>query len=79
MKRILVIDDEEWLREMVHMALAQKGFDVVEAENGEVGIDKARKELPDLIRKLTENTEQLDVQRETKTTFWDTWTFFLLS
>jgi signal transduction histidine kinase len=34
---------------MVHMALAQKGFDVVEAENGAVGIDKARKELPDLI------------------------------
>jgi two-component system, sensor histidine kinase and response regulator len=49
MKRILVIDDEEWLREMVQMALAQKGFDVVEAENGAVGIDKARKELPDLI------------------------------
>jgi signal transduction histidine kinase len=49
MKRILVIDDEEWLREMVHMALAQKGFDVLEAENGAVGIERARKELPDLI------------------------------
>jgi signal transduction histidine kinase len=49
MKRILVIDDEEWLREMVHMALAQKGYDVIDAENGAVGIDKARKELPDLI------------------------------
>jgi signal transduction histidine kinase len=49
MKRILVIDDEKWLREMVHMAMAQKGFDVIEAENGAVGIDKARKELPDLI------------------------------
>jgi signal transduction histidine kinase len=49
MKRILVIDDEVWLREMVHIALAQKGFDVIEAENGAVGIDKARKELPDLI------------------------------
>jgi two-component system sensor histidine kinase/response regulator len=49
MKRILVIDDEEWLREMVHLALAHKGFDVVEAENGAVGIEKARKELPDLI------------------------------
>jgi two-component system, sensor histidine kinase and response regulator len=49
MKRILVIDDEEPLREMVHMALAQKGFEVIEAENGAVGIDKARKELPDLI------------------------------
>ena len=49
MKRILVIDDEKWLREMVHMALAQKGYDVIDAENGAVGIDKARKELPDLI------------------------------
>ena len=49
MKRILVIDDEDWLREMVHLALAQKGFDVIEAENGAVGIEKARKELPDLI------------------------------
>ena len=49
MKRILVIDDEEWLREMVHIALAQKGYDVLEAENGAVGIEKARKELPDLI------------------------------
>src|ERR1035441_7204606 len=49
MKRILVIDDEVWLREMVHIALAQKGYDVLEAENGAVGIEQARKELPDLI------------------------------
>ena len=49
MKKILVIDDEEWLREMIQLALRQKGYDVVEAENGEVGIEKARKILPDLI------------------------------
>jgi signal transduction histidine kinase len=49
MKKILVIDDEEWLREMVQLALRQRGFDVVEAENGAVGIEIARKELPDLI------------------------------
>ena len=49
MKRILVIDDEERLREMVHIALAQKGFEVIEAEDGAVGIEKARKHLPDLI------------------------------
>ena len=34
MRKILVIDDEEWLREMVQLALAQKGYDVVEAPNG---------------------------------------------
>jgi len=49
MKKILVIDDERWMREMVHMALRQKGFDVLEAENGVVGIEMARRELPDLI------------------------------
>src|SRR6202000_1059460 len=49
MNRILVIDDEEWLREMIQLALRQKGYDVVEAENGEVGIEKAKRLLPDLV------------------------------
>jgi signal transduction histidine kinase len=49
MKKILVIDDEEWLRDMVQLALRQKGFEVTQAENGALGIEAARKELPDLI------------------------------
>jgi len=49
MKKILVIDDEEWLREMIQLALRQKGFEVIEASNGSDGIETARKELPDLI------------------------------
>src|ERR1700722_2350716 len=49
MKRILVIDDEEWLREMIHLALKQRGFEVIESNNGADGIEKARQELPDLI------------------------------
>lgn len=49
MKRILVIDDEEWLREMIQLALRQKGYEIIEAENGEAGIEKAKKLLPDLI------------------------------
>src|SRR3954464_8260824 len=49
MNKILVIDDEEWLREMVQLALTQKGYDVIEAGNGARGIEVARKELPDLI------------------------------
>jgi len=49
MKKILVIDDEEWLREMVQMALRQRGYEVIEAGDGAAGIDKARKESPDLI------------------------------
>ena len=49
MSKILIIDDEEWLREMVNLALSQKGFEVIEAPNGVTGIEMARKELPDLI------------------------------
>jgi signal transduction histidine kinase len=49
MKKILVIDDEEWLREMVRMALTTKGYVVLEAPNGSAGIEIARRSLPDLI------------------------------
>ncbi len=59
MKKILVIDDEEWLREMVRMALSQKGFDVVEAGNGTSGVEIARKALPDLIL-CDVNMERMD-------------------
>jgi two-component system sensor histidine kinase/response regulator len=48
-KKILVIDDEEWLREVIHLALEQRGFEVIEAANGLEGIEKARRELPDLV------------------------------
>jgi signal transduction histidine kinase len=48
-KKILVIDDEEWLREMIQMALGQRGYEVIEAASGSEGIERARKELPDLI------------------------------
>jgi len=34
---------------MIHLALKQKGFGVVEAANGAEGIETARRELPDLI------------------------------
>ncbi|MEN6407327.1 MAG: glutamine amidotransferase, partial [Thermoguttaceae bacterium] len=36
-------------------------------------------QLPQLIRQLTEETKQLDIQQETNKTFWDTWPFFLLA
>jgi signal transduction histidine kinase len=49
MKKILVIDDEEWLRDMVKIALVDRGYHVIEADNGSTGIDIARRELPDLI------------------------------
>jgi signal transduction histidine kinase len=62
MKKILVIDDEDWLREMVHMALGQKGYDVIEADNGARGIELARTELPDLVL-CDVNMERIDGYR----------------
>ena len=49
MKKILVIDDEEWLRDMVKIALVDRGYNVIEADSGTTGIEMARRELPDLI------------------------------
>jgi signal transduction histidine kinase len=49
MQKILVIDDEAWLREMVRLALEMKGFEVIEAANNVEGDAKAREQLPDLI------------------------------
>src|SRR5271167_2096936 len=34
---------------MIQLALRQRGFEVIEAQNGHEGIEKARAELPDLI------------------------------
>ena len=34
-------------------------------------------ELPELIRRLAEDTQELEIQTETKKTLWDTWPFFL--
>ena len=49
MSKILVIDDEPWLREMIRLALEQQGFEVIEAVDSTDGSDKARQLLPDLI------------------------------
>lgn len=49
MSKILVIDDEAWLREMVRLALEQHGFQVIEAANSPAGVAQARQQRPDLI------------------------------
>ncbi len=44
---------------MVHLALMDKGYDVLEAENGAQGVDLARRHLPDLIL-CDVNMDQMD-------------------
>ena len=42
------------------------------------GKSLAPEQLNELIQRLARDTEDLEIQRETKATFWDTWSFFLL-
>ena len=48
-KKILVVDDEEAVREFLKAALIESGFDVTLAEDGNVALEKVKKEIPDLI------------------------------
>ncbi|WDP87075.1 MAG: response regulator [Desulfobacter sp.] len=48
-KKILVIDDEVYIRDSVIGFLEDFGFEVVEAENGQAGLEQFEKEHPDLI------------------------------
>ena len=41
-KRILVVDDSDTVRQMVRLALEPAGFDVLEAVDGMDGLEKAR-------------------------------------
>ncbi len=38
----------------------------------------APEQLPDLIERLGRQTSHLEIEQQTKETFWDTWTFFLV-
>ena len=48
-KKILVVDDELHLIEMVQMRLEANGYEVITANDGEEGLEKAKSEKPDLI------------------------------
>ena len=48
-KNILVVEDDLDIRELISFNLANEGHQVFEANDGEVGIDKARNDNPDLI------------------------------
>lgn len=47
--KILVIEDDHALREVLIDRLTEEGFTVISAENGIDGLNKAMRELPNLI------------------------------
>lgn len=48
-ERILVVDDEEDILELVRFNLAREGYHVLSTTSGEKAIEITRRELPDLI------------------------------
>ena len=48
-KKILIIDDERDFGALLKLSLQENGFDVIIAEDGKSGLEKAKYERPDLI------------------------------
>jgi two-component system cell cycle response regulator DivK len=48
-KKILVVDDNQDSRELVVKVLKNKGYEMIEAVDGEEAVEKAVAEMPDLI------------------------------
>lgn len=68
-KKILVVEDEEDIREAMAEAVASAGYEVKTAENGQLGLDIAMEWKPDLIlldlvMPLIDGHEVLRVLRE---------------
>lgn len=49
MKKILIIEDEEVIRNLMKKKLVSNGFEAETAENGKIGLEKLRSNRPDLI------------------------------
>jgi CheY-like chemotaxis protein len=48
-KKILIVDDNPNVLKLLNISLSKAGYDIVEAENGEIAFQVANKEKPDLI------------------------------
>ena len=60
-KRVLVVDDDEFTRKFLSVALSENGYDPVTASDGDEGFKKVEELIPDLIL--------LDVMMPKKTGF----------
>lgn len=49
MAHVLVVDDDEYIREFVALALSSEGHDVITASNGAVALDQLQSTQPDVI------------------------------
>ena len=49
MLRVLIVEDEKPIRELLNDFLSDEGYDTLLAENGQRGVEIARAEQPDLV------------------------------
>jgi len=49
MKKILIVEDDKFLRELMARKLSQENFEIVEAVDGEEGIKKIKDTIPDIV------------------------------
>ncbi|HEY4509833.1 MAG TPA: response regulator [Candidatus Paceibacterota bacterium] len=49
MSKILLIEDDKFLRELIIQKLGREGFEVTEAPEGEAGLSKMKEDRPDLV------------------------------
>jgi CheY-like chemotaxis protein len=65
-KKVLVIDDDADFREATTTLLEAKGYNVITAENGQIGFGEAKKKLPSVILldvMMTHKSEGFDIAR----------------
>ena len=48
-KKILIIEDDKFLRELIVKKLVKEGYEISEAVDGEEGVKKVKEEKPDLV------------------------------
>lgn len=49
MEKILIVEDDKFLRELIAQKLVKEGYHISEAVDGEEGLKKAKEEKPDLV------------------------------
>ncbi len=49
MAKILIVEDDKFLRELIARKLSKEGYEIVEAIDGEEGLKKIKEEMPDLV------------------------------
>jgi len=48
-KKILIVEDDKFLRELISQKLSNEGYEIIEAIDGEQGLKAMEKEIPALV------------------------------